>query len=121
MRTFLGMFLRFVGLFLVFLLTLTLWTMPPKIEKVEQRVSLKFLVSSGHTPIECWHQLMGVFKDKTMSKTQVRVWKRFQAEKMDLSVKDLPKSGRPRSKHTAQNIHAVRVLLDGDNRMGIHG
>ena len=65
-------------------------------DRDEQRVSLKFLVRSGHTPIQCWRQMRTVYGANCMGKTQVRMWwKRF--DQGETSTKDKPKSGRPKS------------------------
>ncbi len=97
-----------MGVFLILLWMFVFLMNPPTpatSKKEEQRIALKFLVSSGLTPIQCWCKLQDVFHEATMSKTQVRVWSRhFKEEKMEASVKDLPKSGRPRTVRTAANV-----------------
>ncbi len=62
-------------------LGLLLFFINPKVDldvKGEQRVTLKFLVKSGKSPIQAWRQLHEVWGDRTLSKTQTRFWhKRF--------------------------------------------
>ncbi len=85
---------------------------------VEQRVTLKFLVKSGKTPIECWRSLHDVWASETMSKTQVRFWhKRFREG--DDQVTDAPHPGRPKSQRTPQNITWISTLVEDDARLGV--
>ncbi len=84
----------------------------------EQRVSLKFLVNSGSTPIECWQSLSQVYGQNTMSKTQVRMWWRCFSSG-ETSVKNKPKSGRPRSQRTAANKNKVEQLVQQDGRCSV--
>lgn len=84
----------------------------------EQRVALKFLYKSGSTPIQCWRSLSQVFGTDTMSKTQVRVWCR-QFSAGQTSVKDNPKSRRPRSQQTEENKAKVEELVHQDGRRSV--
>ncbi len=55
-----------------------------------------------------------------MSLTQVRVWwKRFHSGQV--STKDNPKTGRPRSKRTRPNTQVIEGLIANDNRRSIRG
>ncbi len=105
---------------LPFILGLLLLLANPEIKgkRAEQRITLKFLVKSGLSPIECWRKLKEVWKDATMCKTQVRSWhKRFKSG--EEVVNDLPKSGRPRTKRTPENIAMVRDLLTDNPRQSL--
>ncbi len=81
--------------------------------RVEQWSTLKFLVKSGHSPIECWRSLHEVWKDETMSQTQVRVWhKRFRNGSEVTG--DKPRPGRPRSQRTEQNKEIILGLIESN-------
>ncbi len=84
----------------------------------EQRDTLKFLTKSGCTPIQCWRQLHDVWGDRMMSKTQVRVWHKRFLSGSD-TVADLPRSGRPRSVRTQDNVDMIRGMIDGDGSLSI--
>ncbi len=78
--------------------------------RLEQRSVLKFLCKSGHTPIQCWRQMQDVFGAETMSKNHVRVWHRkFRGG--DNNIKNLPKSGRPKSASSAAKVQAVDQFI----------
>ncbi len=62
----------------------------------EQRVTLKFFVKTGKSPIECWRSLKDVWGDDTMSKMQVRMWHKRFLNRMK-NVFDALRCGRPRS------------------------
>ncbi len=87
-------------------------------EKVEQRTIIKFLVQSGHTPIQCWRKMRDVFGTGTVSKNCVRVWhKRFLNG--ETSVKDKKRPGRPRSVRTDEAVQKVNQLLGQDRRQTV--
>ncbi len=91
---------------------------PLETKRGEQHVSLKFLVKSGETPIQCWHSLRRVWGDEMMSKTQVRVWhKRFLAGQEE--VKDAPRSGRPRTRRTASNVRLIQGLIQENGHLSL--
>ncbi len=102
-----------------FIFALFMFFANPKLRvKDEQRVNLKFLVKSGKSPIEAWRELRSVFGDETICKTQVRFWhKRFREG--DNETVDKPRSGRPQSRHTAENIETIRGLVQSDARMSL--
>ena len=80
---------------------------------------LKFMVKTGLTPIQSWRQLQAVFGKQTMCKMQVREWhKRFKSGHQDTA--DAPRSGRPRTSRTPENIQKVRELLQDNPRMSLH-
>ncbi len=99
----------------LFLLLATVATIQ---ERKEQRATLKFLAKSGFQPIECWRRLRTVWRDKTLGKTQIREWhKRFLNGQDDTS--DKKRTGKPRSKCTAENITKVREMLQDDGKMSL--
>ncbi len=84
----------------------------------EQRVTLKFLCRSGASPIECWCKLQEVWGDRTMSKTQFRVWHKRFKDGND-GVSDRPRSGRLRSARTEDNVDMIRGMIEDDGALSI--
>ncbi len=79
--------------------------------------NLKFLVASGHTASQSWHQLQAVYGEDCMSRSQVQVWHRCFAEGDGLTpVTDLHRSGRPCSKRTPEAVEAVQTAVGEDKR-----
>ncbi len=87
--------------------------------KCEQRVTIKFLMKSGCSPIECWRKLKDVWAERTMSKTQVHFWHKRFKEGED-SVRDAPRTGRPKSARTAENIEMISGMIEGDSSLSMH-
>ncbi len=113
------MFCSFIGRFLFcVVLTLILLKMPGMQKYKEQRVVLKFLITKGSKPIDCWRQLHEVFGDAAMSQTQVRVWHR-RIRGGDMCVDDKGRSGRPRSKRTDELTGRVQELVNEDRRKSV--
>ncbi len=82
----------------------------------EQRSVIKFFVSTRATPIQCWRHLQQGFQGTSVSQKTVRKWhKRFREG--DGSVKDRPRSGRPRSARTPETIQAVQDCIQADRRI----
>ncbi len=105
------------GLF-VFLHFLLFMVNPEINAKAEQHVNLKFLCKSGATPIECWWKLQQVWGDRTMSKTQVRVWHRWFKDGAE-TVSDMPQPGRLRTAQTDENIQMIQGMIQGDGSLSI--
>ena len=106
---------------LTFILGLLLFLMNPKVDldtKGEQRVTLKFLVHAGKTPIQAWRQLHDVWGDRTLSKTQTRFWHKHFREGQE-HIADEPRSSQPRNQHTADNIQLVSDLIQGNNGLSL--
>ena len=84
----------------------------------EQRINLKFLVKLGKTATESLNLLQQVYGDDAMSRTRVFEWhKRFANGRED--VEDDPKSGRPSSTRTDENIVRVNELVRSDRRLTV--
>ena len=83
---------------------------------MEQRINLKFLVQLRKTPTECFRLLpetKKVYGEDVMSRTQIFKWhKRF--EKGHEEVEDDPKTGRPSTMRTDENITTVKQLVQSD-------
>ncbi len=111
-------FCKMFGFVVIFPLFLMNANTPNVNARVEQRVTLKFLVKSGKSPIESWRDLQAVWGERTMSKTQVRMWHKRFKEGSD-NTADAPRPGRPRTQRTDENIETIRGLIDHDPRQTI--
>ena len=85
---------------------------------IEQRINLNFLVRLGKTPTETFNLLQEVYEDATMSRTRIFEWhKRFREGRED--VEDDPKSGRPKTSRTNENVKHVREKVRSDRRLTV--
>ena len=85
---------------------------------IEQRINLKFLVQLGKTPTETFNLLQEVYGDATMSRTRIFEWhKRFREGRED--VEDDPRSGRPTTSRTNENVECVREKVHSDRRLTV--
>ncbi|XP_061622848.1 protein GVQW3-like [Phyllopteryx taeniolatus] len=79
----------------------------------EQRIHLKFLVKLGKGPTECVKLLREAYGEDSMSRPRVFEWHmRFKGGREQ--VEDNPKSVRPSTTRTAENIDRVRQLMRSD-------
>ena len=86
--------------------------------KMEQRINLKFLVKLGKGPTDCLKLLQEVYGEATMSCARLFEWhKRFTSGREE--VEDDPKSGRPSTTKTADNIGKVNELVRSDRRLTV--
>ncbi|GBM69267.1 Putative uncharacterized protein FLJ37770 [Araneus ventricosus] len=82
---------------------------------MEQRVNIKFCFRLGRMAKETYEMLVKV---DAMSKKSILEWfKRFRDGKED--VKDEPRSGRPPTSTTPDNIERVRRMLADDRRLSL--
>ncbi|GBL90206.1 hypothetical protein AVEN_130323-1 [Araneus ventricosus] len=82
---------------------------------MEQRVNITFCCKLDRTATETHEMLVKV---DAVSKRCVFEWfKRFRDEKED--VKDEPRSGRPPTSTTPDNIERVRRMLADDRRLSL--
>ena len=85
---------------------------------IEQRINLKFLVRLGKTPTETFNLLQQVYGDATMSRTRIFEWhKRFREGRED--VEDDPRSGKPTTSRTNENVERVREKVRSDRRLTV--
>ena len=85
---------------------------------MEQRINLKFLVKLGKGPTDCLKLLQEVYGEATMSRARLFEWhKRFTSGREE--VEDDPKSGRPSTTKTADNIGKVNELVRSDRRLTV--
>jgi len=86
--------------------------------KMEQRINLKFLVKLNKRPTECLKLLKEVYGEDVMSRTQIFEWhNRFKNGRE--KVEDYPKSGRPSTSKTNENIARVKQLVRNDCRLTV--
>jgi len=79
-------------------------------EKLEQRAVVKFCFLLGKTAGETIVMLEKAYKEVAMGKTQVYDWfSRFRNG--ELSLADQPRSGRPSTSQTDENIARIRELI----------
>ncbi len=84
----------------------------------EQRTVIKFFHKSGATPMECWREMHKVFRAETVTPKTVRSWMtKFDSGRTQ--VKDLPRSGQPRSACSQANIQLVLNAIQADRRSTI--
>ncbi|GBO02755.1 Putative uncharacterized protein FLJ37770 [Araneus ventricosus] len=83
---------------------------------MEQRVNFKFCFKLGKTATETHRMLVTVYGVEAVSKKCVFEWfKGFRDGKEDLE--DEPRSGRPPTSATPDNIEGVRWMLEDDLRL----
>ena len=82
----------------------------------EQRTNLKFLAQLGKTPTEVLGLLQQVYGNEAMSRCRVFKWhKRFKEGRE--GVEDDPRSGRPLTSKTEENVERVRQKVCNDHRL----
>jgi len=87
-------------------------------EKLEQRAVVKFCFLLGKTAGETVVMLETAYKEAALGKTQVYEWfSRFRNG--ELSLADQPRSGRPSTSRTDENIARIRQLILEDRRRTI--
>ena len=85
---------------------------------VEQRVNIKFLIKLGKSATETYNLLTEVYGDQCLSRTQVFEWfKKFKEGRE--YVGDDPKSGRPSTAKTQENVEKVARIFRGDRQLSI--
>ena len=73
----------------------------------EQKINLKFRVRLGKTSIKTFKFLQEVYRDAMMSRTRIFEWRKsFKVGKED--VEDDPRSLRPTTSRTNENVEFVR-------------
>ncbi|GBM77876.1 Putative uncharacterized protein FLJ37770 [Araneus ventricosus] len=82
---------------------------------MEQRVNIKFCFKLGRTATETQEMLVKV--DAVSKKCVFEWFKRFRDGKED--AKDEPRSGRPPTSTTPDNIERVRRMLADDRRLSL--
>ncbi|KOC60091.1 Putative uncharacterized protein FLJ37770, partial [Habropoda laboriosa] len=84
----------------------------------EQRAVVKFCFFLGKSGTETLEMLKTAYKDDAMGKTQVFEWfSRFKNGEM--SIDDKPRSGRPSTARTHENVEKIREIIEKDRRRTI--
>lgn len=87
-------------------------------ERTEQRICIKFCFNLGKNCAETIEMLQKIFGDECMGKTQIKEWyKRFKSGRT--SVDSDPRSGRPSTTTTPDNVERVRVAIEQDRRLTV--
>ena len=82
-----------------------------------ERVNIKFLTKLGKSATETYNLLTEVYGDQRLSRTQVFEWfKKFKEGRK--YVRDDPKSGRPSTAKTQENVEKVARIVR-DRRLSI--
>jgi len=85
---------------------------------VEQRVNIKFLTKLEKSATETYNLLTEVYGDQCLSGTQVfELFKKFKGGRK--YVGDDPKSGRPSTAKTQENVEKVARIVREDRRLSI--
>ena len=86
--------------------------------KQEQRANIKFCYLLGKTAAETLTLLQQAYKDDALGHTQVYEWfGRFKRGQM--SLEDLPRSGRPPTARTGENVQEIEECVMADRRRTI--
>ncbi|PNF32967.1 hypothetical protein B7P43_G16666 [Cryptotermes secundus] len=84
----------------------------------KQRAAMKFCFLLGKSGTETLEMLKTAYKDDAMGKTQVFEWfSRFKNGEM--SIDDKPRSGRPSTARTHENVEKIREIIKEDRRRTI--
>lgn len=87
-----------------------------KTMKFEHRAVIKFLSKEGNTPTQIRERMLKVFGDSSPSEFVIKFWsKQFKHGRE--SLEDDPRSGRPISAVTADNVEKVKNLILADRRI----
>ncbi|UYV66373.1 hypothetical protein LAZ67_4001480 [Cordylochernes scorpioides] len=85
---------------------------------LEQRYAIKFCVRLGKNATETFQMLQKAFKDDCISRSQCGKWHKAFKEGRE-EVADEPRSGRPTTARTDENVDRVLEVLRTDRRLSI--
>jgi histone-lysine N-methyltransferase SETMAR len=86
--------------------------------KLRQREIIFFLWKEGASGMEIYQRLHTVFGENALGKSAVYKWvDRFREGRIE--TEDDPRSGRPRTSVTTENIARVQALIEEDRRVGV--
>lgn len=84
--------------------------------KIEQRSVIKFLTKEGNTPSQIKKRMLPVFGDLCPSDFTIKFWSR-QFKSGRESLEDDPRSGRPITAITEENVAKVKNIILEDRRV----
>ena len=84
----------------------------------EQRCTIKFCVKLGETGIETFNKLKQAYVEHALSRSQVFKWYKAFSEGRE-SIKNEPRSGKPSTSKTDNNVEKVRALVRPDRRLTV--
>jgi len=84
----------------------------------EQRCAIKFCVKLGETGIETFNKLKQAYGEHALSTSQVFKWFKAFSEGRE-SIKCEPRSGRPSTSKTDNNVDIVGALVRSDRRLTV--
>jgi uncharacterized cysteine cluster protein YcgN (CxxCxxCC family) len=82
----------------------------------EQRCAIKFCVKLGETGIETFNKLKQAYGEHALSRSQVFKWYTAFSESHE-SIKGGPRSGRPSTSKTDNNVEKLQALVRSDHRL----
>jgi len=87
-------------------------------DRREQRAAVKFCFLLGKSASETTEMVKVAYKDGAMSRTQVYEWfSRFKEGEM--TIEDQPRSGRPSTSRTDNNVQKINEIVREDRRRTI--
>lgn len=84
----------------------------------EQRCAIRFCFRLGHSATETFAKLQQAYGDSVLSRAQVFRWFKAFSEGKE-SMEDEPRSGRPSTARTDENVDRIRELVRSDRRLTI--
>ena len=91
-----------------------------KMEKrnLKQRCLIKFCVILNENTTETYEKLIQAYREHALSRAQIFKWHKAFLDGRE-SVEDEPRSGRPCTSKTDENVTKVRVLVRSDRRLTV--
>ena len=84
----------------------------------KQRCAIKLCVKLGETGIETFNKLKQAYGEHAMLRSQVLMWYKAFSEFRE-SIKVEPRSGRPSTSKTDNNVEKVQALVQSDRQLTV--
>jgi len=84
----------------------------------DQRCVIKFCVKLGEIGTETFNKLKQAYGEHALSRSQVFKWYKAFSEGRE-SIKDEPRSGRPSTSKTDNNVEIVRAFVRSERRLTV--